>query len=340
MKKSKSIKTTIIIGLVIALLLVGGAGFYFYSMYTDSQANNNLLTQTISENTQTVYVATRLINKGEKLIAEGEEANVEQQMIYTGIEAYNYMPPESLGSIAVVPIDEGIPVLSTFVASDLITADEREYEVAVVNLATTQNDFDFVDIRICFPNGEDYLVLPKRQIKNLNLETCTFTIQVNEEELLRFNSSIIDAFLVSGTRLYTTKYIEDNLQEEAVPTYLVRTETLDVLNSDPNVLTKAVETLNAQARLSMEQRMGDLTEEELSAVTEGWNISDSAKSSVLLNGSTGTGEPMLDEDGNVIEPEADESEATDEEEETDSTDTKETTKKTNNKPSTKKTVEE
>lgn len=275
---------------------LGAAAFLFYNQLTMSQMLNNELTATIDANTQTVYVATRLINKGEEIIAEGEEANVEMQTIYTGLEEYNYITDWEVGSVAVVPIDEGVPVLCNFVGSNLITVDEREYEVAVVDLATNQENYDFIDIRICYPNGEDYLVLPKRQIENLNMETCTFTTILNEEEILRFHSAIIDAFTVSGTRLYTTKYLESNLQDEATPTYLVRAETLDILAEDPNVLTKAVETLNLQARMSLESRLGNLPEDNLEAVADGWQLSDTANGAVLLNEE----ESVYDENGNLL----------------------------------------
>lgn len=54
------------------------------------------------------------------------------------------------------------------------------------------------------------------------------------------------------------------------------------------MVTKATETLNLEARLSLEQRLGTLTEDELDAVSEGFGLTDTAKSSVLGSTSTAT----------------------------------------------------
>ena len=123
------------------------------------------------------------------------------------------------------------------------------------------------------------MILSKKQISNLNLEGCVFTTELNEEEILRMASATIDAYTTSGAYIYTTRYISTQ-QDEAVPTYLVRAETIDLLDSDPNVLTKATQTLNLSARLSLEARLGGLTEEHLEAVVSGHDMKDNAGSTV------------------------------------------------------------
>ena len=80
--------------------------------------------------------------------------------------------------------------------------------------------------------------------------------------------------------------MEINLQKEAVPTYLVNATVQDMMDStsafyDKNLLTKAITTLNALARKNMEERLALLSEEKLSAVSEGHGIEDTAKNAVL-----------------------------------------------------------
>jgi hypothetical protein len=164
-----------------------------------------------------------------------------------------------------------------------ITKDSRDYEISVVNLMTDQQENDYVDIRIMFPNGEDMVVLPKKKVENLNLESCVFNTHLNEEEIQRMASATIDAYSISGTYLYTTRYVEENIQDEAIPTYVVRQETLEVIHQSPNVLTNAQYTLNKEARENLEMRLFGLTEEQLAAVANGHDIEDTAKNSVLIN---------------------------------------------------------
>lgn len=273
---------------VIVLLALIICSFFEYSKIQDLKAANIMYQTELSNNQQTVYVATDLINVGDIVTDTGENANVEKQTVYTGLESYNYITESEMNTRAKVDIAAGVPVMYNMVTDVVVDNDTRDYEISVANLTTDQKENDVVDIRVIFPNGEDYVILSKKQITNLNLENCVFTSQLNEEEILRFASAIVDAYMTTGARIYTTRYVEENIQETSTPNYPVRETTIALINSDPNVVTKATETLNLEARLSLEQRLGTLTEDELDAVSEGFGLTDTAKSSVLGSTSTAT----------------------------------------------------
>ena len=274
-KKKNSVK----ILLVILFIALAGFGGYFYMQ---NSKNAEALAQKVEElnaNSQTVYVAKTDIAKGEKITAD----NVEMQPIYTGLDAYFYITTEELGSTAIVDIDAGVPVMYSMVTTEEIANDTRDYEIASVNLVTTQDANDVIDIRITFPDGSDYIVLSQKTIKSVDLENCVFSTNLNEEEILRFTCAMVDAYTTTGARLYTTRYVESNIQEQATPTYPVSETTKQLIAEDPNVVTVASETLNTSARLSLESRLGMLTTEQLDAVNEGFGLTDTAKSSVLQN---------------------------------------------------------
>lgn len=273
---------------VIVLLALIICSFFEYSKIQDLKEANTMYQTELSNNQQTVYVATDLINAGDIVTDTGENANVEKQTVYTGLESYNYITESEMNTRAKVDIAAGVPVMYNMVTDVVVDNDTRDYEISVANLTTDQKENDVVDIRVIFPNGEDYVILSKKQITNLNLENCVFTSQLNEEEILRFASAIVDAYMTTGARIYTTRYVEENIQETSTPNYPVRETTIALINSDPNVVTKATETLNLEARLSLEQRLGTLTEDELDAVSEGFGLTDTAKSSVLGSTSTAT----------------------------------------------------
>lgn len=283
-KKSKRILTLLIVVLVILAAGCGFLGYMFKTTYDEATA----LTEELNSNTQTVYVASKFIEAGDTILAEGDNANVELQTIYTGLESFNYITDEQLGSVCRVDCDMGTPIMFNMVSEEEFAADTREYEISVVNLATDQADNDYIDVRIAYPNGEDYIVLSKKKVSNLNLSACVFTTQANEEEILRMQSAIIDAYTMTGARIYSTRYVESNVQDDAIPTYLVRSETLDLINSDPNILTKATTTLNLAARLALETRLGNLTEEQLDAVAEGYGLADTAHSQIISGTADGT----------------------------------------------------
>ena len=287
MKRKKRNRMLIMIVVIVLLALII-CSFFEYSKIQDLKAANIMYQTELSNNQQTVYVATDLINAGDIVTDTGENANVEKQTVYTGLESYNYITESEMNTRAKVDIAAGVPVMYNMVTDVVVDNDTREYEISVANLTTDQKENDVVDIRVIFPNGEDYVILSKKQITNLNLENCVFTSQLNEEEILRFASAIVDAYMTTGARIYTTRYVEENIQETSTPNYPVRETTIALINSDPNVVTKATETLNLEARLSLEQRLGTLTEDELDAVSEGFGLTDTAKSSVLGSTSTAT----------------------------------------------------
>ena len=281
MNQRKRQKTILTILTVFVLVLVGVILFGFFEL-KNAKEENSALTFEMEQNQQTVYVATRLIERGEEIIAEGTEANVELQKIYTGMEAFNYITEEQLGTIATVDISEGVPVMYVMVAEKSITNDSREYEITAVNLTTDQDEYDIVDVRIMFPDGSDYIVLSKKEVSQLNLSNCIFTTILSEEEILRYACAIVDAYTTTGARLYTTRYVESALQEASTPNYPVREVTRQLLQTDPNVVSTAAETLNAQARIDLETRLGNLTAEELDAVKSGIE-SEEAKKDTTVN---------------------------------------------------------
>lgn len=291
MRNNKKLTRNIIIGISAFCVLTMGIGYHFYDQNKNMEEEIAGLREEMGSNQQEVYVAIRDIEKGERLYSwenvDGNiteaDVNVELQMIYSGLEPTFYMTEEDLGKQTVIDLKETTPVYKEAVTDVATAADTREFEMSVVNVMTDQRENDYVDIRITYPNGEDYIVLPKKQVKNLNLENCVFYSYLNEEEILRMQSATIDAYLNSGTRIYTTRYVESNLQEEAVPTYLVRTETIDLINSDPNVLTLATETLNIYARMDLEARLSALTEDQLKAVVDGNGVYDAAKTSIITS---------------------------------------------------------
>lgn len=279
MKKKK--KSTIIITILIIALIASCVGmFLFYSKSTDLQQKADQATSQLNQNTQTVYVATRPILKGETLSADGDNPNVQIQLIYTGLEATSYMTDDQLGSTLTVDLDTGEPVMSNMITTETLANDTRWYEVNSAEIMTTQADGDCVDVRIAFPDGTDFIVLPKKYISDLQKANCIFNTKLNEEEIIRFRSAIIDAYTIAGCKIYTTKYVESNLQEDAIPTYPVKEANIDLINSDPNILTKAEHTLNLDARLSLESRVADLDEENLQNLDAQYDEKKSGKESI------------------------------------------------------------
>lgn len=299
MKKKSGTKLLAII-LVIFVLLVCVCGFFLYQ----SKANEKNLKQQVADleweiesNRQFVYVATNDLTKG-TVLEEG--VNVEIQENVTALPIEFYMQETDLGKTLTVDVQAYEPIMASMLTAEAFTKDTRDYEIGVANLMVDQRENDYVDIRIMFPNGEDYIVCSKIKVKKLLLENSIFYANLNESEILTLASATIDAYTISGTKIYLTRYVESNLQEEAIPNYPVRDETLALMASDPNILEVAQETLNYEARRALEEKLATLSEEHLKSVVAGHGIVDTANATAL-NDRISAEKDSVVEDSTIVE---------------------------------------
>lgn len=284
----KKINMMIRIIIILAIVIIAAAAVIFVGknqIDAYREEINNYVYE-IESNRQVVYVVKDgiEIQKGELLIAEGDGANIMKQEIYSGLESDYYISDDDIGTTAVVDIPSGEPITKNMVTTLMITHDTREYEISVVDLMVDQKQNDYIDIRIMYPNGEDYLILAKKQVRQLVLDSSVFYTYMNEEEILRLASATVDAYCMTGSKIYATRYVESNLQQEATPNYLVSAQTMDLMVADPNIISLAQNTLNLQARMSLEQRLNGLSEDQLAAVAEGHGLTDTAKTQIITQG--------------------------------------------------------
>lgn len=255
-KKFRVVIFALILAIIVAIASIAII-FFERKKVQESQDMVTQLQTELNDNQQEVYVALRDIDAGERLIDNADEGTVNVAMtdIYSGIDTGIYMTSDQIGQKALIDIKAGAAVQKTMIAEQDITNDTRTYEIGEVNLTTRQSNHDVVDIRIVFPDGTDYILLSKKTIQNLSGQY--FDVLMNEDEILRYESALVDA-VENGARLYTTKYVHETLQDDATAFYPVKQTTLDEIASDPNIVQVAQSTLNASVRQNLEDRMYNL----------------------------------------------------------------------------------
>jgi len=129
-------------------------------------------------------------------------------------------------------------------SDNLVQDDVRKQEYNMLVLPMDLMTGDYIDIRIMLPSGQDYIVVAKKEVEipNVNGVDSEDTIWVNltEDEILHMSCAIIDAYQIKGAKIYATKYTEAGMQEAATPTYPLNESTTRLLQSDPNILEKAM----------------------------------------------------------------------------------------------------
>lgn len=135
----------------------------------------NLLKMTIESR----YVPEHAIINIEQLIGKKALIDLEEKMILT--------------KQMVINENEQIGVLQT--------AEFRN--IHVPNLLKTG---DYVNLRIHFPSGQDYLILKNKEVIQIQDEYNGLYMNLTEEEILNYSSALVDLTIFPGTRMYFTKY--------------------------------------------------------------------------------------------------------------------------------------
>ena len=135
-------------------------------------------------------------------------------------------------------------------SNEIDTDDVRQQEYNVVVLPLDLQTGDYIDVRLQLPNGQDYIVISKKRvtIPDVGGEFLTDTVQMkmSEDEILSLSCAIVEAYKIDGTKLYATKYTEAGLQQASSPTYVVNNEVATLMDSDPNIVSKAKSALSAR----------------------------------------------------------------------------------------------
>jgi hypothetical protein len=146
-----------------------------------------------------------------------------------------------------------------FYEDEDITNDIREGEYTFIEIPSNVTLDSYIDVRIQFPSGDEFIVLPKKKINNIN--GISLYMNVSEGDILTLSSAVVDAF-VEGARIYAIPYVDEHMQEESIMTYPVKENIRDLIASSPNVLNKAKYYFETQNRLKLEANLLQVTEED------------------------------------------------------------------------------
>lgn len=146
-----------------------------------------------------------------------------------------------------ISLSQGSVLSQDMLCDEQKTADdERLLNLSYVRLNEKMKIGDYIDIRISFRNGGDYILLPKKKIRDIRgndadsegMERNALWLQVNEEEILRLASAVVDAYYQEGCEIYAIQYVSE-LQKAAAVTYPVNETVKKLLETDPNVAALA-----------------------------------------------------------------------------------------------------
>lgn len=186
-----------------------------------------------------IFVMARDAVAGEELTAD----MIKKQRVQSTEDLSGTQSPESeelIGRRLKVSLRKGAMLGTDIVYEGVpIANDERRVELNELCLPQTLKEDEFVDVRIVFPNGEDYLVVGHKRVYRLirDEEEAVLALELRllEEELLRYQAACVDTRTYRDTRLYVVQYTEES-QPAAQAYYPVNRAVFQLLQWNPNIV--------------------------------------------------------------------------------------------------------
>lgn len=217
-----------------------------------------------------IFVAIKEIKKG-SIIQKADIGVIEyEEEIVPKLVVLN--KNEIIGKKALGNISIKTPITKNMVFEDGdIDKDIREQEFKMIYLPSKLSAGEYVDVRINFPTGQDYIIMSKKKVEDLSKTDIESKVwfHLNEDEILTMSSAIIDAFLNEGSKIYLLTYVAPEIQEKAVPNYPVSDKVLKLMKDNPNLVLEAERELILRKRKDLESSLALMEEEDKTLVSEG-----------------------------------------------------------------------
>ncbi len=255
----KKARNSMLVGIILGLL-IGCVGIAFFFMQA---TNYKKQIQTAEANTKQAYVLKNDIKSGTNITLDDlVQVSALKDVIPTD---YITLGDITDNTIAKLDLTKGLVLSKSMVQeSDAkVTADLREQQYNMIVLPQYLEQDSYIDIRLTLPNGQDYIVVSKKRIKQITEDTIW--IDMYEQESLVMSNAIVEAYIMPGSKLYATTYVEPGIQANATPTFVPRAEVINLMNSDPNIVAEARQELAARYSSLMARREQDINS-QLNAV--------------------------------------------------------------------------
>ena len=143
--------------------------------------------------------------------------------------------------VATIDIPKGTVITEKMLAlkseavtdTNSINSTYRLVEYSMIMLPTELQKGDTIDVRISYPNGQDFIVVAKKVVEKA--DSSSIWLKLKEDEILKMNSAIIESYSVEGAKMYAVNYTQPGVQAAANANYPVSDKVYELLVQDPNI---------------------------------------------------------------------------------------------------------
>lgn len=180
---------------------------------------------------------------------------------------------------------------SLLYAGEGLADSTRLVEYNMLTLPSNLTVGDYIDVRFTMPSGQNYIVLSKKQVKNI--QGTTVTLYLTEDEILMMSSAIIESYVMKASNLQAIKYVQAGIQESSTPTYSVNSDVYQLIMANYqkgiNIedYGKINDSYNSALRQTIEQELGQYVGTESANIQEGIDKEKETAMELYLSGLEG-----------------------------------------------------
>lgn len=212
-----------------------------YNMELQDENGNILFTNSkgdlyINKEDNVEYITTGEKDKNNRVLIQEDtegfyKTRTTGEKVYIDLENVPFMAKIDMYANSIVTLD------SIEKSDQIVTDDKRYVEYNMLMLPTTIMEGEYIDIRLTLPNGQDLIVVSKKEVKSILGDTIG--LELTESEILMMESAIVEAYIMTASKLYAIQYIEPGRQTAAVKTYTPTEAVQGLIERNPNITIEA-----------------------------------------------------------------------------------------------------
>ena len=222
---------------VLLFVILGGLSMVSINKYKDAIAERDNQISSLETSLNNIgpvvtgYVVTKDVRAGELIEEEFITAVDIPEKIATNTAT---SLDDIIGKYYRISLSEGTVLTKEDIVEDVIDNTERKYDLIIDEWPLGLEVGDYVDIRISFPFGEDFIAMSNKKIIDIN--SGIPKIYVTEADISAYNSMLFDKALFGGTKIYAIEYKDAGSQANAEVFYPLRDNITELSKLNPNIL--------------------------------------------------------------------------------------------------------
>jgi hypothetical protein len=166
----------------------------------------------------------------------------------------------------------------TIITADLIMREYRDdtsrwWDIMLDMYPVGLQVGEYIDIRVIFPHGEDFIVLSKKRVYGMYGETIK--LMLTEQEIMILQGMLVDMYMNdrNGMTSYATMYVDPGMQLPAVMFYAIPVHIARFMENNPQIAQTDRDRSNLQAnidaRMAIDAMLAEIPERVALAMMSG-----------------------------------------------------------------------